>query len=512
MARSASPISRRRSFSAWRACALHAAAGLLPLAATLAVARPALSASLTQVGNFGANPANARMFVYVPDNKAPNPPILVVLHYCSGSASAMFTGTGFKGEADKYGFVVIYAETSASDGCWDVHSTQSLGHNTGGDSNSVVNMVKYAVTQYAANPQRVYATGTSSGAMMTNVLLGAYPEVFQGGAIFAGVPYGCFAGTSGWNSDCADGNIVKTGAAWGDLVRAANPGYSGYRPRVQIWHGTADDTLDYKNFGEEIKQWTNVLGVSETPSSTETNQPQSGYTRTRYKDANGIARVEAVSEAGQPHSLVVPADQVSKFFGLDATADPGMAGAGGSGAGGSGAGGSGAAGRGAGGMGMGGVSGGAASAGNAGGPSGASGLGGVTGVAGVGGRAGGAGGMGGRSAMPAGSAGGAGRGGFVGAAGAGTGGVLSSSGGRGGSGAGVSAGGFVGAFGGGTGKGGASSAAGNGGATLEPSVPDDPPVGGGGCGCRAGGSSDARISAAALALVALIVARRRRRT
>ncbi len=36
---------------------------------------------------------------------------------------------------------------------------------------------------------------------------------------------------------------------------------------MQLWHGTADDTLHYPNFGEEIKQWTNVLGVSQTPVS-----------------------------------------------------------------------------------------------------------------------------------------------------------------------------------------------------------------------------------------------------
>jgi hypothetical protein len=30
--------------------------------------------------------------------------------------------------------------------------------------------------------------------------IGAYPDLFAAGAAFSGVPYGCFAGSSNWNS------------------------------------------------------------------------------------------------------------------------------------------------------------------------------------------------------------------------------------------------------------------------------------------------------------------------
>ncbi len=49
----------------------------------------------------------------------------------------------------------------------------------------------------------------SSGAMMTNILLGAYPDVFAAGTAFDGVTLGCFAAPDGsfdyWSSDCATG-------------------------------------------------------------------------------------------------------------------------------------------------------------------------------------------------------------------------------------------------------------------------------------------------------------------
>ena len=43
------------------------------------------------------------------------------------------------------------------------------------------------------------------------------------------------------------------------------PGYTGGYPRMQLWHGATDTTLAYPNFGEEIKQWTNLHGLEPDP-------------------------------------------------------------------------------------------------------------------------------------------------------------------------------------------------------------------------------------------------------
>ncbi|WP_435869825.1 PHB depolymerase family esterase, partial [Amycolatopsis methanolica] len=41
-----------------------------------------------------------------------------------------------------------------------------------------------------------YVTGLSAGGAMTAVLLAAYPDVFAGGGIVAGLPYGCATSTA----------------------------------------------------------------------------------------------------------------------------------------------------------------------------------------------------------------------------------------------------------------------------------------------------------------------------
>lgn len=299
-----------------RRLAQAAAAAVLLATAGLAVAAPASAATLTEVTNFGTNPSALRMHLYVPDNVAARPAIVVAVHYCTGTGPAFYSGTQFASLADRHGYIVIYPSATRSGQCFDVYTPQALRRGGGSDPVSIMSMVSYVQQRYDADPNRVYATGVSSGAMMTNVLLGLYPDVFKAGAAFAGVPFGCFATTDGstWNSQCANGQLIRTPQAWGDLVRTAFPGYTGARPRMQLWHGTNDETLRYPNFGEEIKQWTNLHGLSQTPTFTDT--PQSGHTRTRYGGSGGMAAVEAISMQGVPHNLPVNAAEAIRFFGL----------------------------------------------------------------------------------------------------------------------------------------------------------------------------------------------------
>lgn len=289
------------------------------VAVGLMTAPPAGAASLVEVTGFGTNPTNLRMHLYVPDNVAARPAILVAVHYCTGSGPAFHSGTEFASLADRYGFIVIYPSATRSGSCFDVYSPGALTRNGNSDPVGIVSMVNHVKSRYNADGDRVFVTGASSGGMMTNVLLGDYPDVFKAGAAFMGVPFGCFATTDGstWNSACANGQVTKTPQQWGDLVRAAYPGYTGTRPRMQVWHGTEDTTLRYPNFTEEIKQWTNVHGLSQSPTSTD--RPQPTWTRTRYGTA-----VEAISLQGVGHNLPLggQAAMVISFFGLDGTTPP----------------------------------------------------------------------------------------------------------------------------------------------------------------------------------------------
>jgi len=300
---------------------LLAAVTLTAPPATAAARAAVPTATLTEVTNFGTNPSNLQMYLYVPDSVTAHPAVVVAVHYCTGSGPDMYNATEWHQLADTYGFVVIYPSVTRASKCFDVSSPQALKRGGGSDPVGIKSMIDWVTRTYDADTTKIFATGISSGAMMTNVLLGDYPDVFAAGAAFSGVPFGCFATTDGseWNSACANGTITHTPQEWGDLVRGAYPGYTGPRPRMQLWHGTEDATLRYPNFGEEIKEWTNVLGVSQTPAATDT--PVSGWTRTRYGSTGDQAPVEAISLQGVGHNLYTygMASRALTFFGLDSS-------------------------------------------------------------------------------------------------------------------------------------------------------------------------------------------------
>lgn len=50
--------------------------------------------------------------------------------------------------------------------------------------------------------------------MMTNVMAGSYPELFQAASVYSGVAFGCFAGASSWNTQCAEGELIQTPQQW----------------------------------------------------------------------------------------------------------------------------------------------------------------------------------------------------------------------------------------------------------------------------------------------------------
>lgn len=290
-------------------------------------AAPAKAASLQLVtDNWGTNgvPTNLSMYVYVPDTVVSNPPVLVLLHYWGGTAASVFgqaQGGGIVAAADQYGFIIVVPQRATD--CWDYASAQSLTRDGGGETHGIAQMVRYAITNYQANSNRVYVTGNSCGGMMTQALLGVYPDIFKAGVAYAGVPIG-----GQWTP------VTHTAQQWGDLARACYPGYTGPRPRVQLWHGTADNLVNYSNHLESIMQWGNVLGLNTNPSVSNTvtivgvtNQ----WIHQVWQNTNGATQLEAWASIGGDHG---PSDSLFKaryvipFLGLDEVGplDPGASG------------------------------------------------------------------------------------------------------------------------------------------------------------------------------------------
>jgi acetylxylan esterase len=472
-------------------------------------------------------PTYVNMYTYLPTTLASKPPVVAYTHHCQGSASSSHSSmASLEKIADTNGFIVLYPEATGEN-CWDAGSVRSMKHGGGGDTGAVAQQVKYLVSKYNADATRVYAAGDSSGGIMTEALLGVYPDVFMAGISIMGVPCGCWASgyndttgtgsTAQWSGNCANGSVTHTGKEWGDLVRSYFPDYTGHRPRLQHWHGTSDTMLNYKNMAEDIKEWTNLLGLSETPTGTEQNTPKSGTTHQYWKNSCYTV-YETFALSGVGHAVSVDGATIAAYFGLDKAGgqDPETAACPGAVPGGGGTGGAGGV------SGSGGTtgSGGAGGARDGGREVGTPGTGGVQETGGLSG-SGGAVGTGGSGAASTGGRSGNGGAVATGGGSAGSGGT-SAKGGTSGDGGAVGTGGSVGSggssamggaggngSGGSQGSGGASAQggiSGSGGSTIEPGVSSN------GCGCTLGSRAPRSPATVALPLVALgLIIRRQRR-
>ncbi|MEU8431586.1 PHB depolymerase family esterase [Streptomyces sp. NPDC029216] len=247
---------------------------------------------LQKVGAFGPNPGALNMYVYRPAGLPPAPAVVVALHGCTQSAQIYADNSGLTEFADRYGFLLVFPETTSANNGNRCFNFFEPGDNRRGqgEAASIRQMVAQAATDYGTDPARVYVTGLSAGGAMTSVMLAAYPDVFTAGAVVAGIAYDCADSVAGAYT-CMNPGVDRTPSAWANSVEDAYPGYAGPRPRVAIWHGDRDTTVVPGNADELRDQWTAVHGLGQTPDRTATLGPN-GTQREQYLAADGSVAVE----------------------------------------------------------------------------------------------------------------------------------------------------------------------------------------------------------------------------
>ncbi len=269
-----------------------------------------LQSGLTQVTSFGSNPGNLKMWKHTPAGAPANTPLVVVMHGCAQTASA-YSATGWNALADLLKFHVLYPEQQSSNNqssCFNWFEPGDIARGQG-EALSIKQMVDKMKADHSIDSGRVFVTGLSAGGAMTHVMAAAYPDVFAGAAVMAGVPYKC-ATTMTDAFSCMSPGVDRTPTQWRDLVRNAYSGYGGAYPRISIWHGTSDYTVKNTNLAEAVEQWTAVHGIDMTEDVSET---VAGYPHKVYKDAAGKALVETYAITGMGHGTAI--DPAFKFPG-----------------------------------------------------------------------------------------------------------------------------------------------------------------------------------------------------
>lgn len=269
---------------------------------------------LKQLTGFGSNPGKLDAFKYVPADSGTSGtssrPLVVALHGCTQKASDYDDETGWVKFADKFHFAMLFPQQTPTNNPFRCFRWFDANQNQRdrGEALSIKQMIDTMLADTSLNidRKRVYVTGLSGGGGMTAVMMATYPEIFAGAAPIAGIPYGC-AHNSDEASRCGVTFLGKTGTVtdlspteWGNRVRTASP--SSTFPRVSIWQGTSDEVVNPQDEQEMIDQWTNVLGLSQTPQVDET------FKTTRhlvFKDSTGRPMVEAYFVNNMTHGTPI---------------------------------------------------------------------------------------------------------------------------------------------------------------------------------------------------------------
>ena len=158
-------------------------------------------------------------------------------------------------------------------------------------------MVAHAIADHGLDAKRVYVTGLSAGGAMTSVMLATYPDVFAGGGIVAGLPYGA-AGNVQQAFESMYQSPPRPARAWGDRVRAASP-HAGPWPRVSIWHGGADATVVPAN--ARSRSSSNGPMCMDCRAAPTAEGMVDGYPRQVWRDAAGHEVIESFTIPGMAH-------------------------------------------------------------------------------------------------------------------------------------------------------------------------------------------------------------------
>jgi feruloyl esterase len=227
---------------------------------------------------------------------------VVVLHGCTQTGEAYAEGAGWLSLADQFGFVVLCPEQATGNNpnrCFNWFQAEDTTRDRG-EVASIAAMTRQVIADHGIDPARVFVTGLSAGGAMTAALLASYPDLFAGGAIIAGLPFGA-ANTLSEAMGAMMQPRARSHSVWGDKVRHASA-HTGPWPSVSVWHGEADTTVRPASADALVQQWTDVHGLTGAPQRARTPD---GRVFDVWLSPTGQSLVENHRIPGLPHGTPI---------------------------------------------------------------------------------------------------------------------------------------------------------------------------------------------------------------
>lgn len=269
---------------------------------------------LTEKLMSGSNPGNLRMYTFIPDDLPEKVPLVVVLHGCTQSAAGYAVGAGWSTLAERFGFVLLMPEQQRANNanvCFNWFEPQDTARGQG-EARSIQQMIEQMANDRTVDKRRIFITGLSAGGAMTSVMLAAYPELFAAGAVIAGLPYGIANNLQ----EALSGMFQpahRSAGELGDLIRRAS-NHDGKWPRVSVWHGSSDRTVNPRNADYIVSQW---LDVHKLPAHPMSEDLVDGHSHQIWWDSKGKNIVESFTIADMAHGTPLGLAENDEKYGIE---------------------------------------------------------------------------------------------------------------------------------------------------------------------------------------------------
>jgi poly(hydroxyalkanoate) depolymerase family esterase len=274
----------------------------------------AAQSPLVETTGFGGNPGDLRMLSFVPAKLQPAPALVVVLHGCGQTAAGYDVGAGWSTLAERFGFTLLMPEQQRSNNpqnCFNWFNPEDISRDHG-EAASIREMIARLVADHGIDKHRIFVTGLSAGGAMTSVMLATYPEVFSAGAVIAGLPYGVASNVR----EALNGMLQspsRPAGELGDLVRNAST-HRGPWPRISVWHGSADRTVNPANADEIVKQW---LDLHHLPAAAMSKGLVDGYPHQVWWNADGDTTIESYTITDMAHGTPLGIADNDERYGVE---------------------------------------------------------------------------------------------------------------------------------------------------------------------------------------------------
>ncbi len=203
--------------------------------------------------------------LYLSSKLRVRPPLFVMLHGASQTASDFAIGTRMPEIAEECGGIALFPEQSRSAhplGSWNWYDARHQVAE-GGEPALIVGLTRKIAADHGVDPRRIYVAGMSSGGAMAVILGQAFPGVYAAVGVHSGIPRGAA-------HDLV--SALRTMSS-GPSAEPADPLEPSHAVPTIVFHGDNDKTVHPRNAVAVLAQALRQQAATSTSADSRSTGP-----------------------------------------------------------------------------------------------------------------------------------------------------------------------------------------------------------------------------------------------